>query len=195
MGRSSAEASTPTRLVAFGSAIQASILSGGTADGKVGDMVLLDVTPLSLGIEIGGDYTMSVVIQRNTAIPVKKTKTFQNRADNHSVVAFQVFEGESASTKENNLLGVFKLSNLPLGPRGTIKFEVTFDIDANSILKVSGKETTTGQTNNITITNHSGRLCKEETGTKKLEIERSMVKKFEPRMVKKATKVNKTRKK
>ncbi|GJN18618.1 hypothetical protein PR202_gb05794 [Eleusine coracana subsp. coracana] len=160
----------PDEAVAYGAAIQASILNGETGDCKVRDMVLLEVTPLSLGIESRDDHTMTMVIPRNTAIPVKKTKTFRTFHNNQRSCKFPVYEGESASTKENNLLGEFKISGLPPGPKGTIKFEVTFDIDANGVLKVSAEETTIGLTNNITITNHSsGRLRKEEIERMKQE--------------------------
>nr|CAB3501244.1 unnamed protein product [Digitaria exilis] len=141
----------PDEAVAYGAAIQASILSRETRDGTVGDMLLFDVTPLSLGIETEDDCTMSVVIPRNTAIPTKKTS-----------VLFQVYEGESSSTKNNNLLGKFDLTGIPPAPKGVPKLDVVFDIDANGVLNVSAKDRSTGRKNDITITTHSGRLSKEE---------------------------------
>ncbi|TVU11290.1 hypothetical protein EJB05_44865, partial [Eragrostis curvula] len=148
----------PDEAVAYGAAIQASVLSGETGDGKAGDMILVDVTPLSLGVEVNNDDTMEFVIPRNTAIPVKMTTDLITLFDNQSSMAFNFH----ASTKDNNLLGTFQLSGLPLAPKGAISCDVTFDIDANGVLKVTAKETTTGQTNNITIINHSGRLHRKE---------------------------------
>ncbi|CAN6295587.1 unnamed protein product [Urochloa humidicola] len=151
----------PDEAVAYGAAIQASILGGDTSDGKVGDILLLDVTPLSLGIETKDDFTMSVVIPRNTAIPTKKVHRFKTFRDNKIIVTFPVYEEESASTKDNNLIGKFKLTGIPRAPRG-VPIDVTFDIDANGVLNVSAEHRATGRKNDITITNHSGRLRKEE---------------------------------
>ncbi|GJN08288.1 hypothetical protein PR202_ga26194 [Eleusine coracana subsp. coracana] len=163
----------PDEAVAYGAAIQASVLSGGTDDGTVGDMLLLDVTPLSLGLQvITGDShdVMKVVIPRNTTIPTKeKKKGFTTDSDNQLGVRISVYEGESASVKDNNLLGQFVLSGFPPAPKGVPKIDVTFDIDANGVLMVSAKETISGRTNNITITNHSGRLRKEEIDRMKQE--------------------------
>ncbi|KAF0894610.1 hypothetical protein E2562_001908 [Oryza meyeriana var. granulata] len=152
----------PDEAVAYGAAIHASILSGGTDDRRLVDMLLRDVTPLSLGIETRDDCTMSVVIPRNTAIPTKKVKDFTTLSDNQIDVLFLVFEGESASTKNNNLLGEFMLSGILPAPRGVPHIDVTFDIDANGVLNVSAKDKDSGQKNSITITNHSGRLNQEE---------------------------------
>ncbi|CAN6295580.1 unnamed protein product [Urochloa humidicola] len=152
----------PDEAVAYGAAIQACILTGGTVSGAVGDMVLLDVTPLSLGIETGFDRTMSVVIPRNTAIPTKQTRTFTTLYDNQISVLFKVYEGECTSTKGNNLLGEFVLSGIHPAPRGVPKFDVTFDIDVNGITNVSAVYRTTGRKNSIIITSHTGRLRKEE---------------------------------
>jgi heat shock 70kDa protein 1/2/6/8 len=182
----------PDEAVAYGAAIQASILSGETGDGKVGDMLLLDVTPFSLGIAINDNGDVSMVIPLYTAIPVKKTKTFATRFDNQSSVIFPVYEGESASTKDNNLLGKFTIYGLPPGPKGTIKFDVTFDIDANGVWKVSAKERSIGLTNNITITNHSGRLGKEEIERMKQETKRYKDNEIESRMMEQAAKRTKS---
>ncbi|GJN31052.1 hypothetical protein PR202_gb19406 [Eleusine coracana subsp. coracana] len=182
----------PDEAVAYGAAIQASVLSGETADGKVGDMLLLDVTPLSLGVGNSKIFTkMAIVIPRNTAIPVKKTEMFCTRHDNQSAIKFPMYEGESASTKENNLLGEFVISGLPKWPKGAIKFEVTFDIDDNGVLKVSAKETTIGMTKYITITNHSGRLRKEEIERMKQEAESYMESEIESRVTEQSTKKTK----
>ncbi|XP_021316538.1 heat shock cognate 70 kDa protein isoform X2 [Sorghum bicolor] len=151
----------PDEAVAYGAAIHASVLSGGTGDGKVGDMLLLDVTPLSLGVDIKGDL-MSVVIPRNSTIPTKQVKVFETSCHNQKMLEFKVYEGESMSTKDNNLLGEFLISGIPPAPRGLHKFRVTFDIDANGVLSVSAKDRTTGLKNSITLTNHSGRLHKAE---------------------------------
>ncbi|CAL4938755.1 unnamed protein product [Urochloa decumbens] len=152
----------PDEAVAYGAAIQASILGGQTRDGMVGDMLLLDVIPLSLGIETRDDFTMNVVIPRNTPIPIKKVKDFSTFYDNQTSVLIQVYEGESASTKHNNLLGKFELTGIPLAPKGVPRIDVTFNIDVNGVMNVSAKDKTTGRKNDITITNHSGRLRKEE---------------------------------
>lgn len=152
----------PDEAVAYGAAIQASILSGEIGNRKVGDMVLLDVTPLSLGVETRNAHVMFFVIPRNTAIPAKKTKNLVTLKDNQIRMNVRVFEGESSCTKDNSFLGKFVLSGLPPAPKGVTSVDVTFDIDANGILKVSAIEKTTGSTNSIIITNHSGRLHKEE---------------------------------
>ncbi|KAG2552921.1 hypothetical protein PVAP13_9KG490200 [Panicum virgatum] len=158
----------PDEAVAYGAAIQASILNGETSDGAVGDMVLLDVTPLSLGIEVeNGTATdgglMNVVIPRNTAIPTKtKKEWYSTNYHNQTSVLIQVYEGESTNTKHNNLLGKFVLSGIPPAPRGVPRIDVTFDIDANGILNILAEDKTTGRTNNISIVYESGRLGKEE---------------------------------
>ncbi|KAF8718735.1 hypothetical protein HU200_025036 [Digitaria exilis] len=152
----------PDEAVAYGAAIQASILCGQADDGRLLDMLLRDVTPLSLGVEIRDDNTMSVVIPRNTAIPTKMVKGFTTRYDNQTIVSFPVYEGESASTKNNNLLGEFELTGITPALKGVPKFDVTFDIDANGVMNVSAEDRDTGRKNHITITNHSGRLGKKE---------------------------------
>ncbi|XP_067654707.1 heat shock protein 70 B2-like [Haliotis asinina] len=150
----------PDEAVAYGAAVQAAVLSGDSSD-AIRDVLLVDVAPLSLGIETAGGV-MTNLIDRNTRIPTKASQIFTTYSNNQPGVSIQVFEGERALTKDNNILGRFELTGIPPAPRGVPQIEVTFNIDANGILNVSAVDKSTGKSNNVTISNDHGRLSKAD---------------------------------
>jgi L1 cell adhesion molecule like protein len=169
-GKELCKSVNPDEAVAYGAAVQAALLTG-NKDDQIKDLLLLDVCPLSIGIETAGNV-MTPIIPRNTTIPVTKTQVFSTYSDNQPAVTIRVFEGERAMTKDCNLLGTFDLSGIPPAPRGVPQIEVSLDIDTNGILQVTAIEKGTGKSHKITIENDKGRLSKEQIKTMVKEAEK-----------------------
>jgi len=157
-GKEPSKGINPDEAVAYGAAVQGGILSGNEDSNGI---LLIDVCPLTLGIETTGGV-MTKLIGRNSVVPTKKSQIFSTAVDNQPTVRIQVFEGERSMTKDNNLLGEFDLTNIPPAPRGVPQIEVTFEIDANGIMKVSAADKGTGKSESITITNDQRRLSPED---------------------------------
>ena len=185
-GKKLCKSVNPDEAVAYGAAVQAAVLAG-TAKGEAKDILLIDVTPLSLGIETNGK-TMTNIIDRNTTIPVTKSNTFSTFRNNQDTVTIRVFEGERPFTKDNNLLDQFNFSGILPAPRGVPQIEVTFNLDSNGILEVSAKDKKTNKEQKITIDNESGRLSKEQI--QKMMDDAKKYKEQDDKMKKKVDKIN-----